>query len=79
MIAWRYLRGERSRMLSTTALAAWAATALGVMAMVIAMALMTGYTEYQALGFDEEPPFPLLQKPFLPEDLLRQVQTVMQG
>lgn len=45
LIAWRYLRGERSRMLSTTALAAWAATALGVLAMVIAMALMTGYTE----------------------------------
>lgn len=43
-IAWRYLRGERSQMLSSTALAALVATTLGVMAMVLAMALMTGYT-----------------------------------
>ncbi len=40
--------------------------------------LMTGYTEHQVLGFESEPPFPLLQKPFLPEDLLRQVQAVLQ-
>ena len=45
LIAWRYLRGERSQILSSTALAAFAATTLGVMAMTIAMALMTGYTE----------------------------------
>ena len=45
LIAWRYLRGERSQILSSTALAALAATTLGVMAMTIAMALMTGYTE----------------------------------
>ncbi len=36
--------GQRSRILSGTALAALFATALGVAAMVIAMALMTGYT-----------------------------------
>lgn len=45
LIAWRYLRGRRSRMLTSTATAALLATTLGVMAMVIAMALMTGYTE----------------------------------
>lgn len=45
IIAWRYMRGQRSQMLSSTALAALFATTLGVMAMVIAMALMTGYTE----------------------------------
>ncbi len=37
--------GERSRILSSTAWAALLATALGVTAMVVAMALMTGYTE----------------------------------
>ena len=45
VVAWRYIRGRRSRMLSSTALAALFATALGVTAMVIAMALMTGYTD----------------------------------
>ncbi|MEM8996676.1 MAG: FtsX-like permease family protein [Acidobacteriota bacterium] len=45
LIAWRYLRGERSQILSSTALAALAATTLGVLAMTIAMALMSGYTE----------------------------------
>ncbi|MEO1085215.1 MAG: hypothetical protein AAFY88_13325, partial [Acidobacteriota bacterium] len=45
LIAWRYLRGERSQILSSTALAAFAATTLGVLAMTIAMALMSGYTE----------------------------------
>ncbi|MCP4658807.1 MAG: ABC transporter permease [bacterium] len=45
VIAWRYMLGQRSRMLSSTALAALVATTLGVTAMVIAMALMTGYTE----------------------------------
>lgn len=44
-IAWRYLRGQRSQILSSTALAALVATTLGVTAMVIAMALMTGYTQ----------------------------------
>lgn len=44
-LAWRYMRGRRSRMLRSTALAAAIATTLGVTAMVIAMALMTGYTE----------------------------------
>jgi lipoprotein-releasing system permease protein len=42
-IAWRFLRGSRSRLLDGTARAALLATALGVLAMVIAMALMTGY------------------------------------
>lgn len=45
VIAWRYLRGRRSRLLTSTARAALAATGLGVTAMVVAMALMTGYTE----------------------------------
>ena len=45
VIAWRYLRGRRSRMLSGTATAALCATTLGVTAMVIAMALMSGYTQ----------------------------------
>ena len=44
-IAWRFLRGRRSRLLDGTARAALAATALGVTAMIIAMALMTGYRE----------------------------------
>jgi lipoprotein-releasing system permease protein len=45
LIAWRFLRGHGSRLLSGTARAALLATALGVAAMVIAMALMTGYSE----------------------------------
>lgn len=45
LIAWRFLRGHRSRLLDGTARAALLATALGVTAMVIAMALMTGYRE----------------------------------
>ncbi|MEM8931567.1 MAG: FtsX-like permease family protein [Acidobacteriota bacterium] len=44
VLAWRYLRGERSQILSSTALAALVATGLGVFAMVIALALMSGYT-----------------------------------
>ena len=44
-IAWRFLRGGRSRLLDGTARAALLATTLGVTAMVIAMALMTGYRE----------------------------------
>jgi lipoprotein-releasing system permease protein len=44
LLAWRYMLGQRSRILSSTALAALFATALGVAAMVIAMALMTGYS-----------------------------------
>jgi lipoprotein-releasing system permease protein len=42
-VAWRFLRGTRSRLLEGTARAALLSTALGVTAMVIAMALMTGY------------------------------------
>ena len=45
VLAWRYLRGERSQILSSTALAALLATTLGVTAMVVAMALMSGYTD----------------------------------
>jgi lipoprotein-releasing system permease protein len=45
VIAWRFLRGNRSQLLDGTARAALLATALGVTAMVIAMALMTGYRE----------------------------------
>jgi len=46
-IAWRFLRGRgrRSRLLDGTARAALSATALGVTAMVVAMALMTGYRD----------------------------------
>ncbi len=42
-LALRFLRGRGSRLLSSTALAALAASTLGVMAMGVAMALMTGY------------------------------------
>jgi len=45
VVAWRFLRHRRSRLLDGTARAALAATALGVTAMVIAMALMSGYRE----------------------------------
>jgi lipoprotein-releasing system permease protein len=44
-VAWRFLRGRRSRLLGGTARSALAAVALGVTALVIAMALMTGYRE----------------------------------
>lgn len=44
-LAWRFLRGGQSRLLQGTARAALLATGLGVTAMVIAMALMTGYQE----------------------------------
>lgn len=44
ILAWRYLRGRRSRILSATAGAALVAVTLGVTAMVVAMALMSGYT-----------------------------------
>ena len=42
-LAWRFLRRGRSRLVDGTARAAIAATALGVTALIIAMALMTGY------------------------------------
>ena len=41
--------------------------------------LMTGYSELQELGMDEEPPFPILQKPFLPNELVNFVQTALEG
>ncbi len=44
-LAWRFLVGRRSRLLTGTSRAAFAAVALGVATMVIAMALMTGYRE----------------------------------
>lgn len=44
-LAVRFLRGRRSRLVDGTARAALAATAIGVMAMVVAMALMSGYRE----------------------------------
>lgn len=44
-IAWRFFRGGRSRLLDGTARAALLATTLGVTAMIIAMALMTGYRQ----------------------------------
>ncbi len=44
-LAWRYLRGRRSRLLSGTARAAILAASVGVTAMVVAMALMSGYRE----------------------------------
>lgn len=64
VIAWRFLRGRRSRLLDGTARAALAATALGVTAMVIAMALMTGYRQglqSQLIGGNS----PLLAQPLL--------------
>lgn len=44
-VAWRFLTGHRSRLLGGTARAALGAVALGVCALVIAMALMTGYRQ----------------------------------
>jgi lipoprotein-releasing system permease protein len=44
-IAARYLRGRRSLLLASTARAALISILLGVAAMVVAMALMTGYSE----------------------------------
>lgn len=44
-IAWRYMRGRRSRLLAATARTALVATTLGVTTMVVAMALMSGYTD----------------------------------
>lgn len=44
-LAWKFLRGRRSRLLNGTARAALLATALGVAAMVLCMALMSGYRE----------------------------------
>jgi lipoprotein-releasing system permease protein len=44
-IAWRFLRSRRTRLLDGAARSALAATAIGVTAMVVAMALMTGYRD----------------------------------
>ncbi|HEX2463599.1 MAG TPA: ABC transporter permease [Thermoanaerobaculia bacterium] len=44
-LAWRYVRGRRSVLLNGTARAALLSTSIGVTTMVIAMALMTGYSE----------------------------------
>ena len=44
-IAMRYLRGRRSVLLAKTARAALTSILIGVAAMVVAMALMEGYTE----------------------------------
>ena len=44
-IAWRFVRGRRSRLLDGAARAALLASALGVSAMVIGMAVMSGYRE----------------------------------
>ncbi len=68
IVAWRYLTGRRSQMLSGTALAALAATTLGVLSMVVAMALMTGYTEdlqRKLIGLQGE----VIATPFTPEAL----------
>jgi len=45
VLARRFLRGRQSQLLDGTARAALLATALGVTSLVVAMALMTGYTE----------------------------------
>jgi lipoprotein-releasing system permease protein len=44
-LAWRYVRGRRSVLLHGTARAALVSTSIGVTTMVVAMALMTGYSE----------------------------------
>jgi len=41
--------------------------------------LMTGYSELQELGIDEDLPFPILQKPFLPEELVNFVQMAIEA
>ncbi|MFQ5525705.1 MAG: ABC transporter permease [Thermoanaerobaculia bacterium] len=45
LIAVRFLRGGRSRLMEGTARSAFLGTTIGVAAMVVAMALMTGYRE----------------------------------
>ncbi len=44
-LAWRYVRGRRSVLLNGTARAALLSTSIGTTTMVVAMALMTGYSE----------------------------------
>jgi lipoprotein-releasing system permease protein len=44
-LAWRYVRGRRSVLLNGTARAALLSTSIGVTTMVVAMALMSGYSE----------------------------------
>jgi lipoprotein-releasing system permease protein len=44
-IAWRFLRGRRTRLLDGAARSALVATAIGVAALVVAMALMSGYRD----------------------------------
>lgn len=41
--------------------------------------LMTGYSELQELGVEGELPFPILQKPFLPDELVNFVQSAIEG
>jgi lipoprotein-releasing system permease protein len=67
-IAWRFLRGRRSRLLDGTARAALAATALGVTAMIVAMALMTGYREDLRRKLVEGNA-PIVAQPLLPAPL----------
>ena len=50
-IAWRYLRGRRSRLLDSTARAAILATGIGVLAMVIPMALMLAWTIFSGAEY----------------------------
>jgi lipoprotein-releasing system permease protein len=45
LLAWRFLRGRGTHLLTGTARSALLGTGLGVFAMVVAMALMTGYSE----------------------------------
>jgi len=40
--------------------------------------LMTGYSELAELGIDRESPFPVLQKPFLPNELVNFVQSALE-
>ena len=44
-LAWRFFRGRGNRLLDGTTRAALIGTTLGVTAMVVAMALMSGYRE----------------------------------
>lgn len=80
IVAWRFLRGPRSRLLDGTARAALLATALGVTAMVIAMALMTGYREdvqgKLIAGNAAIVAYPLAAEGPLPPETLRRVAAI---
>jgi len=71
------MRGQRSQLLGSTARAALLATTVGVMAMVVAMALMTGYTgelRRKLIGLQAE----IVAQPLAADAFSRQQQEIEQ-